>query len=109
MRIRPSAGGGLGVRNRWSPVNGTFWPVLAGAIAGWLVSPSGLAQDATQVVAGKAIWVDAGCDGCHGANGQGGTSPDLPHGPSLHSSKLNHDELVQVISCGRPDTQMPAW
>ena len=67
------------------------------------------AQDAAQVQAGRMVWSDAGCSGCHGANGQGGTSPDLPNGPSLHSTKLDRKGLVDVISCGRPGTQMAAW
>jgi mono/diheme cytochrome c family protein len=68
-----------------------------------------LAQDAAQVAAGRMVWRDAGCDGCHGANGQGGTSPDLPAGPSLRATKLDRKGLTEVISCGKPGTQMAAW
>jgi mono/diheme cytochrome c family protein len=68
-----------------------------------------LAQDAARLAAGKAIWSDAGCAGCHGTNAQGGTSPDLPPGPGLRATKLDRQGLVDVISCGKPGTPMPAW
>jgi mono/diheme cytochrome c family protein len=68
-----------------------------------------LAQSAAQVAAGRTVWRDAGCDGCHGANGQGGTSPDLPAGPSIRATKLDRKGLTEVISCGKPGTQMAAW
>lgn len=81
-----------------------------------------LAQDATttsdtaaaaptqeQVLAGKRVWVDAACYNCHGNNGQGGNSKDFPHGPSLRTSVLDHDTMLEIIACGIPNTQMPGW
>lgn len=62
-----------------------------------------------EILAGKRIWVDAACYNCHGTNGQGGNSKDFPHGPSLRTSVLDHATMLEVIACGLPGTQMPAW
>lgn len=59
--------------------------------------------------AGRQAWSMAGCAGCHGERGQGGVNPDFPHGPSLRTTELDRDLLIEAISCGRPGTQMPAW
>ncbi len=68
-----------------------------------------LAQDAAKVDAGRQVWASAGCSICHGATGQGGTDLDFPVGPSLRSTELDRTDLVEITSCGRPGTQMPAW
>jgi mono/diheme cytochrome c family protein len=62
-----------------------------------------------QILAGKRIWVDAACFNCHGNNGQGGSSKDFPHGPSLRTSQTDHDTMLEIIACGLPGTKMPAW
>lgn len=62
-----------------------------------------------QVLAGKRIWADAACYNCHGNNGQGGNSKDFPHGPSLRTSQLDPDTMLEVIACGLPGTLMAAW
>jgi len=62
-----------------------------------------------QVLAGKRIWVDAACFNCHGTNGQGGSSKDFPHGPSLRMSALDNETMLEIIACGIPGTAMPGW
>lgn len=62
-----------------------------------------------QIVAGKRVWVDAACFNCHGTNGQGGNSKDFPHGPSLRTSTLDAESMLEIIACGIPSTQMPGW
>ncbi len=68
-----------------------------------------LAQDAAKVDAGRQVWA-IGCSSCHGDIGQGGMDPvSSPVGPSLRSTELDRTDLVEITSCGRPGTQMPAW
>ncbi|RYE09499.1 MAG: cytochrome c [Hyphomicrobiales bacterium] len=62
-----------------------------------------------QILAGKRIWTDAACFNCHGTNGQGGSSKDFPHGPSLRQSALDRATIYEVTACGLPGTLMPAW
>lgn len=62
-----------------------------------------------QVADGKHVWTDAACFNCHGSNGQGGHSPDFPRGPSLRTSDLDPDTMLEIIACGVPNTRMPAW
>lgn len=62
-----------------------------------------------QILAGKRVWVDAACYNCHGTNGQGGNSKDFPHGPSLRTSELDDDTMLEIIACGIPGTLMPGW
>lgn len=88
----------------WTAIGWAFATALAFAI-----STPALAQDAAQIAAGKQVWESGGCSGCHGAQGQGGSGGDQPAGPSLRATKLDHDQLIETISCGRPGTQMPAW
>jgi mono/diheme cytochrome c family protein len=85
-------------------------PALAATVAATVATCAMAAEPATsRVEAGRTVWKDAGCEVCHGANGQGGTSPDQPAGPSLRGGKLDRKALIEVIACGRPGTQMAAW
>ena len=81
--------------------------LTAAAVLGLCVPT--LAEDAAQLEAGEQAWVTGGCGACHGNEGQGGTDPDSPVGPSLRTGALDHDGLVEAISCGRPGTTMAAW
>ncbi len=68
-----------------------------------------LAQDAAKVDAGRQVWA-RGCSSCHGATGRGGVlSSDFPVAPALRTTELDRTYLVEVISCGLPRTEMPAW
>jgi hypothetical protein len=40
---------------------------------------------------------------------QGGDGGDYPYGPSLRSIKYDKATMAEIVSCGRPDTPMPAW
>jgi mono/diheme cytochrome c family protein len=82
---------------------------LLGSVMLALLSLHGLAvaQDSDPVTAGRKVWIFAGCSNCHGEKGQGGTQVDFPAGPSLRTTTLDHEAMVEVISCGR--SGMPAW
>jgi mono/diheme cytochrome c family protein len=79
------------------------------------VSSSGAApaapavSDADLLAQGKHIWSDAACYNCHGATGGGGHSADFPPGPSLRTSGLDPQSMLQIVECGLPNTKMPAW
>ncbi len=74
------------------------------------ISVPTLAQDAVRVEAGRQVWVNGGCSGCHGARGQGSESPDrYPPTASMRATELDRDGLIEAISCGRPGSEMRAW
>jgi mono/diheme cytochrome c family protein len=50
----------------------------------------------------------ADCQFCHGVNGDGHGDPRSPGKASdLHATKLDREQLVEVIRCGRPGSEMP--
>jgi mono/diheme cytochrome c family protein len=50
----------------------------------------------------------ADCQFCHGVNGDGRGDPRSPGRASdLRSTFLTREQLINVITCGRPATQMP--
>jgi mono/diheme cytochrome c family protein len=50
----------------------------------------------------------ADCQFCHGPDGDGHGDPRSPgKAANLHETILNRDQLVEVIACGRPGTEMP--
>jgi len=65
--------------------------------------------DPSNIALGEKLYVSGGCHNCHGSKGQGGISVDFPRGPSLRASQLDHQSMVEIISCGIPDTRMAAW
>src|SRR6218665_2640797 len=86
--------------------------VLAGGatvVAQDTTSPTAEPPTQEQILEGKRVWVDGACFNCHGTNGQGGSSKDFPHGPSIRTSPLDRDTMLEVIACGLPGTLMPAW
>ena len=52
---------------------------------------------------GLSVYKRGNCMGCHSWHGKGGHGA----GVSLRMSKLNFDELVEIIKCGRPGSGMP--
>ena len=84
---------------------------LAGLIAGgaMLYAASAFAQDAARLTAGEAAWDKAGCAQCHGASGEGGSGGEFVAGPSLRTTRLAKEALIDTIGCGRPGTEMPSW
>jgi mono/diheme cytochrome c family protein len=50
----------------------------------------------------------ADCQFCHGVNGDGHGDPRSPgKAPDLHKTMLDRDQLIEVIACGRPGSEMP--
>lgn len=50
----------------------------------------------------------ADCQFCHGVDGDGRGDPRSPgKAPDLHTTKLDREQLIEVIRCGRPGSQMP--
>src|SRR5712671_4700604 len=74
-----------------------------------VLSTSAIAQDAARLAAGEAAWDKAGCPQCHGASGEGGSGGESVAGPSLRTTRLAKESLIDTIGCGRPGTQMPSW
>ena len=58
---------------------------------------------------GQRLFQDkADCQFCHGINGDGRGDPRSPgRAANLHEIRLNCDQLIEVIACGRPGTEMP--
>src|SRR6266704_191025 len=58
---------------------------------------------------GQRLFQDkADCQFCHGINGDGRGDPRSPGAAAdLHKTRLNRDQLIEVIGCGRPGTEMP--
>ena len=68
------------------------------------------AQDAPKDVSfGDRLYHDkADCQFCHGINGDGRGDPRSPgRAANLRETYLNRDQLIEVIACGRPGTEMP--
>ena len=84
---------------------------LAALVAGsvMLLASCAFAQDAARLAAGEAAWDKAGCPQCHGASGEGGSGGESVAGPSLRTTRLAKESLIDTIGCGRPGTEMPAW
>jgi mono/diheme cytochrome c family protein len=50
----------------------------------------------------------ADCQFCHGPDGDGRGDPRSPgKAPDLHKTALTREQLIEVIACGRPATEMP--
>ena len=50
----------------------------------------------------------ADCQFCHGPDGDGRGDPRSPgQAADLHKTILNRQQLIEVIACGRPGTEMP--
>lgn len=58
---------------------------------------------------GLAVWKDkVNCASCHGWSGNGvPDDPRQPVGANLRETALDHEQLMEVIQCGRPGTEMP--
>ena len=79
--------------------------VIAGVAAYWLATGA-FAQE--QSFGDRLFHDKADCQFCHGPEGDGQGDPRSPgHAANLHETTLNRAQLVEVISCGRPGTEMP--
>jgi mono/diheme cytochrome c family protein len=67
------------------------------------------AASAQNVSFGERLYQEkADCQFCHGPDGDGRGDPRSPgKAPDLRKTILQRDHLVEVISCGRPGTEMP--
>ena len=79
--------------------------VVAAAV---IVLGFGAAQ-AQDVSFGQRLFRDkADCQFCHGIDGDGRGDPRSPgRAANLHETRLNREQLIEVIACGRPGTEMP--
>jgi mono/diheme cytochrome c family protein len=84
---------------------GLAW--LAGAACA--LAALSVAAEAQEVHPGAETWTQAGCFACHGDLAEGGGDAANPDGPSLRRTRMEHDQLIEVIACGRANTQMPAF
>ena len=64
---------------------------------------------AQNVSFGERLFRDkADCQFCHGIDGDGRGDPRSPgRAANLHNTHLNREQLIEVIACGRPGTEMP--
>jgi mono/diheme cytochrome c family protein len=58
---------------------------------------------------GERLFRDkADCQFCHGINGDGRGDPRSPgRAPDLRATRLDREQLIEVIACGRPGSEMP--
>jgi len=68
-----------------------------------------IAASAQDVSFGQRVFQDkADCQFCHGPEGDGRGDPRSPGKASnLHKTLLGREQLIEVITCGRPGTEMP--
>ena len=80
---------------------------FAMVVAGSFVS-NGLTH-AQDVSFGQRLFQDkADCQYCHGVDGDGRGDPRSPgQAANLHKTILNREQMIEVIACGRPGTEMP--
>jgi mono/diheme cytochrome c family protein len=80
--------------------------VIAPAAALVLSCHAASAQDTSF---GQRLFRDkADCQFCHGIDGDGRGDPQSPgRAANLHTTILNREQLIEVIACGRPGTEMP--
>jgi Cytochrome C oxidase, cbb3-type, subunit III len=84
--------------------------LLYGSIAGILALVACCVNAYAQNVSlGQRLYRDkADCQFCHGPDGDGHGDPRSPgKAPNLHQTTLNREQLIEVIACGRPATEMP--
>jgi mono/diheme cytochrome c family protein len=78
-------------------------------IAGAALLLSASLANAQNVSFGERLFQEkADCQFCHGPEGDGRGDPRSPgKAANLHETKLDRDQLIQVITCGRPGSEMP--
>src|SRR5437763_13567799 len=84
-----------------------MWKVISAAT---LVTARAAALAAAQDVSfGERLFQDkADCAFCHGPQGDGRGDPRSPgKAANLRTTILKREHLIEVITCGRPRTEMP--
>ena len=72
---------------------------------------SAQAPDPSDIAEGGRLFRQkANCQACHGWAGDGRKmDTQMPDGANLRETKLDRQDLVMIIKCGRPGTGMPAF
>jgi len=88
--------------------------VLFLAIVGVIHVPAGSAAqtpNAEDVAEGMRLYRQKGdCQACHGWAADGRKmDTQMPDGANLRTTRLNRDNLITAIKCGRPGKSMPAF
>src|SRR5215831_16398177 len=80
--------------------------LLVAIAAFMLCADAAAAQD---VSFGQRLFQEkADCQFCHGVDGDGRGDPRSPgRAPDLHKTRLEREQLIEVIACGRPGSEMP--
>jgi hypothetical protein len=67
------------------------------------------AAQAQDVSFGQRLFRDkADCQFCYGIDGDGRRDPRSPgRAANLHQTRLDREQLIELIACGRPGTEMP--
>jgi hypothetical protein len=80
--------------------------LLIAAIALLVLLGTARAQDLSF---GDRLFHEKGdCQFCHGVNGDGHGDPRSPgKAPNLRTTRLDREQLIEVITCGRPGSEMP--
>src|SRR5258707_7339574 len=85
----------------------------AGVLVGLLSGPVAWAQgaDPSDIAEGGRLFRQkANCQACHGWAGDGRKmDTQMPDGANLRETKLDRQDLIMVMKCGRPGTGMPAF
>src|ERR1700746_1274099 len=83
-------------------VNGAAFGLAFGAAMA--ITLPAVAQASGDIGLGKPLYPDkATCGFCHGWSGDGAGDPQSPgKAANLRETKLDHDQLVEIIRCGVP-------
>lgn len=90
-----------------SRVKGLGWYASALMCLAILGLPAKAQDAATEEFTGSQLWPRGGCSNCHGNLADGAGDGAYPPGPNLRRSAPDRDQLIEVIGCGRPGTEMP--
>ena len=84
---------------------GLLLVLFSGSVA-WAQAP-----DPSDIAEGGRLFRQkANCQACHGWAGDGRKmDTQMPDGANLRETKLDRQDLVMVIKCGRPGSGMPAF
>ena len=83
-------------------------PVLAAMATAWLIAAVPCAVGQGSSFGDRLFHEKADCQFCHGADGDGRGDPRSPGKASdLHKTRLDRAQLIDVIACGRPGSEMP--
>ena len=91
----------------------TIFRLMVAAALLIVAVPSVRAQlaDPQDIRAGAELFRQKGdCQACHGWAGDGQKmNNEMPDGANLRETKLDRNDLITTIKCGRPGTGMPAF